>query len=129
MMKAWDAEEVRSVPPVLVDCGSRFGMVPSHVVGAEPMAEDPEPGLWAKEEERRAKIEEEQRLRRERRAAAAEADGEMDDGLGAGSKRPREAANFVDVDDMQDEKVELSFEAVEVPVPQPKKKKKKRKLL
>ena len=30
---------------------------------------------------------------------------------------------------MQDEKVELSFEAVEVPVPQPKKKKKKRKLL
>ena len=129
MMKAWDAEEVRPVPPVLVYCGSRFGMVPSNVVGAEPMAEDPEPGLWAKEEERRAKIEEEQRLRRERRAAAAEADGEMDDGIGAGSKRPREAANFVDVDDMQDEKVELSFEAVEVPVPQPKKKKKKRKLL
>lgn len=130
MMKAWDAEEVRPVPPVLVDCGSRFGMVPSNVVGAEPVAEDPEPGLWAKEEERRAKIEEEQRQRRERRAAAAEADGDMDDGLGAGSKRPRGASgNFVDVDDMQDEKVELSFEAIEVPVPQPKKKKKKRKLL
>ena len=126
MMKYWDAEEERPVPPLLVDCGTRFGLVPSAVHGADrPMVDDPEPQLWAKEEERREKIEEEQRKQRERRAAAAGDDG-MDGGMGAGMKRPRD---FVDPDEMVDEKVELSFDAVDVPVPKPKKKKKKKRSL
>jgi len=142
MMKAWDAEKQRPVPPVLVDCGHRFGLVPSPVVGdTSPMANDPEPALWERlEEERRLEEEyaEEQRQRKERQRQYRERQKQedhvpepsLDAALSSsrGTKRPE----FVDVDDMQEEKVEMTFDDVEIPVPQPteqKKKKKKRKLL
>ena len=141
MMKAWDAEGDRPVPPVLVDCGSQFGLVQSAVLGAErPLAPDPEPELWRRESERRRRIEEEEELYRERRAAAEAAmeerrreeqrdrdrdDRGRDDG---GGPRKRKADNsFVDVDDVKDEKVELKFGDVDVVAPLSKKKKKKKK--
>merc|ERR1712176_232349 len=67
MMTSWDAQAVRPVPPILVDCGHRFGLKPSPVVGAAvPIAEDPEPDLWKREEERREMEEREAEARRER---------------------------------------------------------------
>lgn len=129
MMKAWDEEPNRPVPLILVDCGANFGLVPAPVLGAQPMAEDPEPELWRREEDKRREAEEEKERRQERR----------DDYGGGPPRGPREPtdepprthrpSNFVDVDDMQEEKVELSFENVEVVAPPPKKKKKKKKLL
>ena len=132
MMKRWDAENERPVPPVLVDCGSRFGLVPSAVLGAEkPAAADPEPDLWEKEEERMRRNSEEEERRRERRAAAEASGGDYDMDAGdRGAKRPRStSAAFVDVDEMKDEKVELSFDAADIQPPKKKKKKKKRKSL
>mmetsp|Transcript_19843 Transcript_19843/g.36034 ORF Transcript_19843/g.36034 Transcript_19843/m.36034 type:complete len:151 (-) Transcript_19843:107-559(-) len=53
MMASWDKEPNRPIPPVLVDCGTVMGLLPSTVTGAEcPMAKDPEPDLW-KERQRR----------------------------------------------------------------------------
>ncbi|KAL7469200.1 hypothetical protein ACHAXS_009457 [Conticribra weissflogii] len=132
MMSAWDNDENRPVPGVLIDCGSKFGLVTCAVKGSDkPMAVDPEPELWREEEERMA---EEERKYRERQAAAEAAARaeEMEQ-----KRRQEEMAaiaaekrkgNFVDVDDMPEEKVELSFEDVVV-APPPKKKKKKKKLL
>ena len=149
MMKAWDTEEKRPVPPVLVDCGRAFGLVPSPVIGgASPNAADPEPELWRRQEERRKQQEEEQQMRRERynqhhhnrdndpyrndpsggldSALSAERPSRQDD-QNQGPKPSR--GGFVDVDDMKVEKVEMAFDAVEVPVQPPKKKRKKKKLL
>lgn len=112
MMQAWDAEEHRPVPEILMDCGANFGLVAVAVFGREPDCVDPEPGLWQKEEERRQR-EADQRQRRDELRQQA---------------RKESAQAFVDVDDMKEEKVELSFENVAVPVLN-KKKKKKRKLL
>jgi hypothetical protein len=126
MMVAWDNDENRPVPPVLIDCGAKFRKVPSAVVGsAEPIAHDPEPQLWKEEEERmaeeerrRKEAEEEERLAEEERQRAEQRRQEAM----AGEKRK---GNFVDVDDMVEEKVELKMEDVVVAPPAKKKKKKK----
>jgi SERRATE/Ars2, N-terminal domain len=137
MMKAWDSQEQRPVPPILVDCGHRFGLKPSPVLGAsKPLAADPEPDLWRREEERREMAEKEAEARRERyennrrqhhETSAPSLDGPLSEDRGQGG-RQREKSNFVDVDDMKEEKVEMAFDSVEIPV-QPPKKKKKKKLL
>jgi hypothetical protein len=127
MMKAWDKESHRPVPPVLVDCGANFGRVPAPVVGAQPMAEDPEPELWRKEEEKRRRIEEQKERYQERRDDYGPPRASREQG--DEPPRPNRPSNFVDVDDMKEEKVELSFDNVEVVAPPPKKKKKKKKLL
>mmetsp|Transcript_31507 Transcript_31507/g.48233 ORF Transcript_31507/g.48233 Transcript_31507/m.48233 type:complete len:828 (+) Transcript_31507:68-2551(+) len=108
MMKAWDAHDARPVPPILVDCGRTLGYIESAVTGREPLAEDPEPALWAKE----------QKLRDQRVAQEQQRSHEQ---------RSKPAMTFEDVDDMKEVKVEMSFDTVIVP--QPKKKKKKKKLL
>lgn len=131
MMTSWDAQEARPVPPILVDCGHRFGLKPSPVVGAaEPIAEDPEPELWKREEERREMAEREAEARRERynnNQNYHNDDGpSMDTALSDGRGRK---SNFEDVDDMKVEKVEIAFDKIEIPIQPPKKKKKKKKLL
>ena len=153
MMKGWDLEVNRPVPPILVDCGSSFGLVPSPVTGSKaPSAVDPEPGLWSERRERQRRLEAEAEIRRKQRADAAELE-EMQRGLnsgdlrggrgggGIGGDRTDERSqpsvsnqdggggnggSFLDVDDMKDEKVELSFENVNVLAPPPKKKRKKK---
>lgn len=134
MMTSWDAQSQRPVPPILVDCGHRFGLKPSPVLGAaEPIAEDPEPELWKREEERRELQEKEAEARRERYNNSQNYNNNNDgptldsallDGRGQGRK-----SNFEDVDDMKVEKVEIAFDKIEIPVQPPKKKKKKKKLL
>jgi len=122
MMQAWDAEEHRPVLPILVDCGSNFGLVPSNVTGGEtPTALDPEPELWRKEEERRKRLADQEHYRQRRQE-------EETSNTAAAPPPPPRRNHFVDVDDMKEEKVELSFENVQV-LPPPKKKKKKKKLL
>ena len=114
MMESWDKEEDRPVPEILVDCGQELGNVPAPVRGQEPNVQDPEPGLW----ERKQQAEEERRQRELERQKRRE----------QYANRPRpEGGGFVDVDDMKVEKVELSFDDVNIPIV--KKKKKKRKLL
>jgi hypothetical protein len=123
MMKAWDQESNRPVPPILVDCGATFGLVPSPVVGVEPMAEDPEPALWRREEEQRKEKEQDRHAELERAKHSRAPHDFVDE-----APRSR-ASNFVDVDDMKEEKVELSFENAQVVAPPLKKKKKKMRLL
>lgn len=143
MMKAWDAEDKRPVPAILVDCGANFDLVPSSVVGAEPMSVDPEPELWRKEEERRKHEEEMQQERQEQRRQIREhrpdqqqhhqqhppLQGGGEDRRPPLPHRERPVNNFVDVDDMKEEKVEMAFDNIDVPVQPPKKKKKKKRLL
>lgn len=125
MMQSWDAEDQRPVPPIFVDCGTNFGLVPSYVTGGEhPSAPDPEPDLWKKEEDRRKRLAQQEAHRQQQHRHHDDEAG----GDGA-SAPPRRSNNFVDVDDMKEEKVELSFENVTVPVQPPKKKKKKKKKL
>lgn len=136
MMIAWDAQEQRPVPPILVNCGGKFGLVPSPVLGSsEPLAADPEPELWRREEERREFEEQEAEARRERyennrrnnhENSAPTLDGPLSEDRGQGGRPPK--SNFVDIDDVKVEKVEMAFDSVEIPV-QPPKKKKKKKLL
>ena len=132
MMTSWDAQSVRPVPPILVNCGHRFGLKPSPVIGADqPIAEDPEPELWKREEERREMEEKEREARQERynnsqnyhNNDSPSLDMALSDGRG-----PRKS-NFEDVDDMKVEKVEIAFDKIEIPIQPPKKKKKKKKLL
>lgn len=149
MMNWWDQEEIRPVPDVCIDCGPKFGILLSPVFGAaEPVCQDPEPELWREDQERIRKIEEEEERYRERHAAAeiaqqqrhsneyyagGSAEGGGGNGSGGGDTINTPSSNFVDVDDMKDEKVELSFENVNVVAPTSsksnKKKKKKKKLL
>ena len=133
MMSAWDSQEQRPVPPILVDCGHRFGVKPSPVLGAaEPLAEDPEPELWRREEERREFEEEEAAARRERYNNSNNNTGpSLDAPLSEdrGHIRNNNQIDFVDVDDMKVEKVEIAFDTIEIPVQSLKKKKKKKKLL
>lgn len=125
MMTAWDSDSTRPVPPVLIDCGSRFGLIPSPVIGSDrPLAKDPEPELWLEEQNR---IAEEERICREREEAARLADEEMQRRREMTNAKEKRKSNFVDPDDMVEEKVELSFENV-LTAP-PKKKKKKKSLL
>eukprot|EP00526_Cylindrotheca_closterium_P006740 CAMPEP_0113640358 /NCGR_PEP_ID=MMETSP0017_2-20120614/21181_1 /TAXON_ID=2856 /ORGANISM="Cylindrotheca closterium" /LENGTH=731 /DNA_ID=CAMNT_0000551635 /DNA_START=335 /DNA_END=2530 /DNA_ORIENTATION=- /assembly_acc=CAM_ASM_000147 len=134
MMESWDKQEQRPVPPILVDCGRAFSTVPSPVLGAaEPMAADPEPELWKRQEERR-KQDEEEKARRERNYDnhnQSNNDGGPPAALNQPLSEPRgpRQNGFVDVDDMQEEKVEMAFDDIEVQVQPPKKKKKKKKLL
>jgi hypothetical protein len=134
MMKVWDAQEQRPVPPILVDCGHRFGLKQSPVLGAaDPLSADPEPELWRREEELREMEEKEAEARRERYESRRQhqeyhentptLDGPLSEGREQGG---RKRSNFVDVDDMQEEKVEMAFDSVEIPVHPPKKKKKKK---
>ena len=135
MMKAWDAQEHRPVPPIMVDCGRAFSLVPSPVVGADvPLADDPEPELWRRHEERR---EEEERIRKEREERFEPPDPNATTTFPPSFDRtttlttappPRRVQHFVDVDDMKEEKIELAFDDVALPI-QPPKKKKKKKLL
>jgi len=145
MMKWWDEEICRPVPQVLVDCGAKFGMVPCSVVGSEkPSIVDPEPDLWRDEQDRIRKQEEEEEIYRAKKVAAAEERSRRftepptdrhehsDQNVGERDASFIGNSNFVDIDDMKDEKVELSFNNVEVKNPTSsgkKKKKKKKKLL
>jgi hypothetical protein len=115
-------------PAALVDCGSKFGLLQSQVlIGSDsPAAADPEPELWQKEHRRLAK---EQWRHRERECEEAAVWAEEEEMMrrreqqapsNTGEKRK---SNFIDPDDMVEEKVELSFENVVV-TPPPKKKKK-----
>mmetsp|Transcript_20836 Transcript_20836/g.23802 ORF Transcript_20836/g.23802 Transcript_20836/m.23802 type:complete len:708 (+) Transcript_20836:168-2291(+) len=126
MMRAWDREEIRPVPSILADCGSNFGLVPSQVLGSvTPNAIDPEPELWKKEEDRRKRLSEQEVQRHQHRNRYNNDNSSHNDI----PQPPVRRNNFVDVDDMKEEKVEMSFENVEVPVQPPKKKKKKKKKL
>jgi len=135
MMRAWDEEPNRAVPDVQVDCGLKFGLQPSPVLGREPTCEDPEPLLWQQEEARRNR---EAALRQQRQQHAPHRplptmDRNSIDGDGSafgGTGKPRPSSGFVDVDDMKETKVEMVFENVDVVASvASKKKKKKRKLL
>ncbi|CAJ1959448.1 unnamed protein product [Cylindrotheca closterium] len=134
MMESWDKQEQRPVPPILVDCGRVFSTVPSRVLGAvEPMAADPEPELWKRQEERR-KQDEEIKARYERNYDnhnQLSNDGGPPAALNQPLLEPRgpRQNGFLDVDDMHEEKVEMAFEDIEVQLQPPKKKKKKKKLL
>ena len=129
MMAAWDNDEKRPVPPILIDCGSKFGFVPSSVMGSgRPMVNDPEPELWKEEEERMA--EEEKRYQERQAAAEAAAKAREEEQQRRKEENAFSRGNFVDVDDMVEEKVELSFENIDVaPQLKPKKKKRKKSLL
>jgi hypothetical protein len=115
MMRAWESGDIRPVPSILVDCGSNFGFRESQVIGAStPMAEDPEPALW-QEHKHQTEV--------QRHRPSRDNNGQGD---GLNVAPPPRRSNFEDVDDMKEEKVELSFENIEVPVQQPKKKKRKK---
>ena len=143
MMTSWDKQEQRPVPPILVDCGRAFSSVPSPVLGAaEPMAADPEPELWRRQEERRKQDEEEEQARRERynhhrqnnnnhdhHGPPPSLDAPLSEGRGGPRNNNNNTNNFVDVDDMKEEKVEMAFDQVEIPTMEPPKKKKKKKKL
>jgi hypothetical protein len=142
MMKQWDAVSHRPVPDVLVDCGSIFGLVPVMVQGQVPDAEDPEPALWTKEEERRKRESDNrqrgdemrqqrnQQRQQQQPQGGGEFGGNNEENRGSsGGGGPRPEKGFVDVDDMKEEKMEVSFDNVEIPAVAPKRKKKKRKLL
>lgn len=122
MMDAWDSCETRPVPDVLVDCGKQFGLVPARVFGREPDCVDPEPELWQREEDKRQREEEaRQRREAERQQRRQQQPGQFE--------RPPSVANYVDVDEMKEEKIDVSFDNIEVPDTAVKKKKRKRKLL
>jgi hypothetical protein len=135
MMKAWDLEEHRPVPPIMVDCGAGFGLVPSPVIGVEPMAADPEPDLWQKEEERRKRMQAAGSDQQQVAQGGRHREMMMPRGGGMNTdeapSRPAPRVNtFVDVDDMKEEKIEIKFDDIVVPdVQPPAKKKKKKKLL
>jgi hypothetical protein len=129
MMVAWDNDEKRPVPPILIDCGSKFGLIPSSVIGSgRPMADDPEPDLWKEEE---ARIEAEEKRYQERQAAAQAAAKAREEQQQQQRKENNtfSKGNFVDVDDMVEEKVELKFENIDVAPPAKQKKKKRKKSL
>merc|ERR1712176_133563 len=105
MMKTWEAASIRPFPQVLVFCGNRFGLINATVTGPEPMADDPEPSLLKQEELQQAKKFEQEQIQ----------------------NKQFEKIDFVDVDEMKDDKVVLEFDNEEV-IPK-KKKKKKKKLL
>jgi hypothetical protein len=132
MMKAWDAARQRPVPDIVIDCGSKFGLVPVRLLeGSVPDVEDPEPSLWQEEEERLAAMQ----RRREEVRGKQQHQGHYDQQYRSPPQQqqqqapppPRQA--FVDVDDMPEEKVELTFDTAVAAIPAKKTKKKKRKLL
>lgn len=152
MMAEWDSCSSRPVPPILVDCGSHFGCVSANIITGqtEPDVVDPEPALWRQHEEKRQWEQEMERKREELRQQQynnnqnhyphKDSNGNKDFGENNRETSPaitgrQQRSAFVDVDDMKVEKVELSFDAVEVDdvaasvLLANKKKKKKKKLL
>ena len=133
MMEAWERCSNRPVGDILVQCGANFGLIPTPLLlQSEPDCIDPEPALWQREEDKR-KAQEEQRKRREEMRQQQQLQQMSQPPLrGAGGSAGGPIATpraFVDVDDMKEEKVELSFDDVPLPTVAPSKKKKKRKLL
>jgi SERRATE/Ars2, N-terminal domain len=145
MMAAWDACVCRPVPPVLVDCGTHFGCVAANIMSGqtEPDIIDPEPVLWQNVEKARVREMEMKQKREELRqqqlnsSANSHSYNHKERGIGSpddvhhNAPQPRRSF-FVDVDDMKEEKVELSFDNIDidaVALINAKKKKKKRKLL
>lgn len=129
MMNWWDGEVCRPVPPMLVDCGSKFGFESMPVTGAvSPCVSDPEPKLWREEEERIRKEEEEDQRYREQKTSSFEASNQNEHYKKEEVQRVGNQEQFLDIDDMKDEKVELSFTNIESVQPN-KKKRKKKKLL
>lgn len=140
MMQAWDAQEQRPVPPILVDCGNRLGLRHSPVLGAStPLAADPEPELWKLHSEREEQQKGMRRNNNNNNYASQQQQSSQwsenmpdDGGIGIGGNGNHYYSNsntnreFKDVDDMEEEKVELAFDNVEVPILAPKKKKKKK---
>ncbi len=142
MMDWWDKEICRPVPRVTIDCGPQFGLIVNPVKGgAHPTVNDPEPDLWREEQDRVRKREEEEERYRQKMAATESMEQNhrknsesMGDGGDSTNVAHTAASNFVDIDDMKDEKVELSFDNVNVVTLTTsgngkKKKKKKKKLL
>jgi hypothetical protein len=106
MMKAWEDCEDRPVPDILVDAGN-LRLLPTNVKGKVPDCVDPEPAAW----QERERMKQERQQEKEQRTVRSEAETIR-----------AIPASFVDVDDMKEEKVQVSFENV----PMPKKKKRKR---
>mmetsp|Transcript_6907 Transcript_6907/g.14108 ORF Transcript_6907/g.14108 Transcript_6907/m.14108 type:complete len:1061 (-) Transcript_6907:228-3410(-) len=140
MMSIWEKAPLRpGVPSVLVDCGKQFGKVDSLLSGGpEPRAMDPEPALWERKQQQDKMRMERSELRATRHRPEFDRkkeQGPMSSGGGPPptTMTPRSGGgrSFVDVDDMKEETVEVSFEQVQLPVADAtkKKKKKKRKLL
>ena len=136
MMRAWDESEDRPIPHIMVDCGAVLGGVSVPVTGGQiPDCVDPEPELWRRQEEARQRENAMKARRdelRQRQQVPRDTDDQQETSAPerpAFSRQPR--GGFVDIDDMKEEKVELSFD--NIPVPDAtllvKKKKKKRKLL
>merc|ERR1712129_570344 len=100
MMKTWEAASIRPFPQVLVFCGNRFGLVTATVTGPVPLADDPEPSLLKQEELQQAKKFEQEQLQ----------------------NKQFEKVDFVDVDEMEDEKVVFEFENEDALLPKKKKK-------
>jgi len=139
MMGNWEKAPLRpGVPSILVDCGKQFGKVDSLLSGGpEPRAMDPEPALWERKQQQDKLRMERSELRatrhrpdfdrKHKESAAPSITSPLSTPRHQGGGGGR---SFVDVDDMKEETVEVSFDQVQVPVPVPsKKKKKKRKLL
>lgn len=121
MMQRWETSEIRPLPHILVDCG-QFGIQEVCVVGADPIAADPEPELYRRVEERRRRAEEGERYeieRREREQAKRYAEERQ--------RASNDKMGFVDVDDMKEDKVTLAYDDAELPAAAPPKKKKKKK--
>lgn len=128
MMGWWEEEEKRPVPPVLVDCGPKFGLIECNLQnGKEPFVVDPEPDLWRQEQERSQKKDEEGSKYRESNSSMVnvERDQKYKDSRGVQTEESVRNDNFVDVDDMKDEKIELNFENIQPSKKKSKKKKKK----
>jgi SERRATE/Ars2, N-terminal domain len=143
MMSEWEACTFRPVPSILVDCGNRIGCVPTKIIPgqAEPDVVDPEPELWKVHQEQQRREMEMKQKREELRQQQYNNNTFHHKGGGVSeSPRNQQDSNkrnfntFVDVDDMKEEKVELSFDAIEtdasaILAAANKKKKKKKKLL
>lgn len=120
MMGWWEEDHQRPVPPVLVDCGPKFGLIERNLQDEkEPFVVDPEPELWRKEQERnRKKEEDENKYHESKEEKYNDSRRNIQESFGND--------NFDDVDNMKDEKIELHFEHIQ---PSKKSKKKKKKLL
>jgi len=122
MMEAWEQDEMRPVPRIVVDCGHSFGLIKVSLRGAQPIAEDPEPALRQEILEKQRKVAEaraEQQRQKEQQQRQKE--------RWHAETSLREKLGFIDVDDMAEEQVKLAFDQVEFP-PLSKKRKKKKKL-
>ena len=124
MMKAWESVSERPVPYILVDCGKQFGTVPCPVVGTIPTCIDPEPKLWSDYLERRQRLEDMELRRLEQRNQNKHQHQQQQSSVDEHPYKPMSQPpqrppprvnNFVDVDDMKVEKVEVSFDNVVVP--------------